>query len=159
MNCYQSKYWAYAIRLKCASNSIHNLSRSIANASVDLNPHQVRAALFALQSPISKGVILADEVGLGKTIEAGLVIAQRWAEKKRNILLIDRVGGVLDGLRPLTEPYVRVRVRLFILISPIGRVQTIPVILYLKRSFVSSFPQTTHSSMPVLLLLCAIVPT
>jgi hypothetical protein len=38
--------------------------------------HQVDAVLFALQSPIAKGVILADEVGLGKTIEAGLVIAK-----------------------------------------------------------------------------------
>jgi SNF2 family DNA or RNA helicase len=44
-----------------------------------MNPHQVDAALFAFRSPLSKGAILADEVGLGKTIEAGLVIAQRWA--------------------------------------------------------------------------------
>ena len=46
------------------------------------------AALFALKSPLSKGVLLADEVGLGKTIEAGLVISQRWAEQRRRILLI-----------------------------------------------------------------------
>ena len=32
--------------------------------------------------------LLADEVGLGKTIEAGLVISQRWAERKRRILII-----------------------------------------------------------------------
>ena len=38
--------------------------------------------------PLSKGVILADEVGLGKTIEAAIVIAQRWAERKRRVLLI-----------------------------------------------------------------------
>jgi adenine-specific DNA-methyltransferase len=74
--------------LQGLANSVQNLSRSIANAKVDLNPHQVHAALFALQSPLSKGVILADEVGLGKTIEAGLIIAQKWAEKKRSILLI-----------------------------------------------------------------------
>jgi SNF2 family DNA or RNA helicase len=53
-----------------------------------MKPHQVDAALFALKSPLSKGAILADEVGLGKTIEAGLVIAQRWAEQRRRILLI-----------------------------------------------------------------------
>ena len=53
-----------------------------------MNPHQVDAALFALKSPLSKGVLLADEVGLGKTIEAGLVISQRWAEQRRRILLI-----------------------------------------------------------------------
>ena len=57
-------------------------------AQVDLNPHQVDAALFAFRSPLSKGAILADEVGLGKTIEAGLVISQKWAEKKRKILII-----------------------------------------------------------------------
>ncbi len=88
MTPFHAKYWAHALTLKNASSSIQNLSRSIASARVDLNPHQVHAALFALQSPLSRGAILADEVGLGKTIEAGLVIAQKWAEKKRNILLI-----------------------------------------------------------------------
>jgi superfamily II DNA or RNA helicase len=53
-----------------------------------MNPHQVDAALFALKSPLSRGVMLADEVGLGKTIEAGLVMSQRWAEQRRRILLI-----------------------------------------------------------------------
>lgn len=64
------------------------LATTLVDAQVDLNPHQVEAALFAFHSPLSKGVILADEVGLGKTIEAGLVIAQRWAERKRHILII-----------------------------------------------------------------------
>ena len=64
------------------------LSMSLFDASVDLNPHQIEAALFALQSPLSKGVILADEVGLGKTIEAGIVLCQFWAERKRRLLVI-----------------------------------------------------------------------
>lgn len=85
---YHSAYWANALTLKAPSDSIDNLSRSIANARVDLNPHQLDAALFALRSPLSHGAILADEVGLGKTIEASLVIAQRWAERRRRILLI-----------------------------------------------------------------------
>ena len=85
---YHSHYWAQLLTLKRPADSVENLSRSIANARVDLNPHQVDAALFALRSPLSNGAILADEVGLGKTIEAGLVIAQRWAERKRRILLI-----------------------------------------------------------------------
>lgn len=85
---YQSQFWAHALTLKSASDSVHNLSRSIANAKVDLNPHQVDAALFAFRSPLAKGAILADEVGLGKTIEAGIVLAQRWAERRRRILLI-----------------------------------------------------------------------
>ncbi|MBI4528431.1 MAG: DEAD/DEAH box helicase family protein [Deltaproteobacteria bacterium] len=61
---------------------------SLFDAAVDLNPHQIEAALFALHSPLSKGVILADEVGLGKTIEAGIVLCQLWAERKRRLLVI-----------------------------------------------------------------------
>jgi superfamily II DNA or RNA helicase len=64
------------------------LARSLSTARVEMKPHQVDAALFALKSPLTRGAILADEVGLGKTIEAGLVIAQRWAERRRRILLI-----------------------------------------------------------------------
>lgn len=85
---YHSKYYATELTLDRASDSIDNLTMSLSNAKVDLNPHQIDAALFALKSPLSNGVILADEVGLGKTIEAGLVISQKWAERKRNMLLI-----------------------------------------------------------------------
>lgn len=53
-----------------------------------MSPHQVDAALFALSSPLTRGVLLADEVGLGKTIKAALVIAQKQAERRRRILLI-----------------------------------------------------------------------
>jgi SNF2 family DNA or RNA helicase len=58
------------------------------DACVDLNPHQIDAAAFALRNPLSKGVLLADEVGLGKTIEAGLVLSQYWAERKRRLIVI-----------------------------------------------------------------------
>ncbi|MBI4580553.1 MAG: hypothetical protein HY718_12675, partial [Planctomycetes bacterium] len=71
MTQYHSQYWAHALTLRGVAGSIETLSRSIANARVDLNPHQVDAALFAVRSPLSRGTILADEVGLGKTIEAG----------------------------------------------------------------------------------------
>jgi SNF2 family DNA or RNA helicase len=67
---------------------MEKLAASLADAQVDLNPHQVEAALFAFRSPLSKGAILADEVGLGKTIEAGILLSQRWAERKRRILII-----------------------------------------------------------------------
>jgi SNF2 family DNA or RNA helicase len=85
---YHSKYFATQLTLKRPSNSIESLASSLSGAKVDLNPHQIDAALFAFRSPLSNGVLLADEVGLGKTIEAGIVIAQMWAERKRNILLI-----------------------------------------------------------------------
>ena len=84
---YHSKYFAY--ELTCPGRQgVERLSQSLFDAAVDLNPHQVEAALFALRSPLSKGVLLADEVGLGKTIEAGLVLCQCWAERKRRLLVI-----------------------------------------------------------------------
>ncbi|MBW4551763.1 MAG: DEAD/DEAH box helicase family protein [Aphanocapsa sp. GSE-SYN-MK-11-07L] len=85
---YHTKYFAYELTKRCSSNSLEKLAGAFAGARVDLNPHQVEAALFAFESPLSKGALLADEVGLGKTIEAGLVIAQKWAERKRQILII-----------------------------------------------------------------------
>src|SRR3954466_14692540 len=85
---YHAKYFAHDLTKRYASDSLEKLIGVVAGAQVDLNPHQVDAALFAFSSPLSKGALLADEVGLGKTIEAGLVIAQRWAERKRCVLII-----------------------------------------------------------------------
>ena len=85
---YHAKYYAYELTKRCATDSLEKLAGAVASAQVDLNPHQVDAALFAFQSPLSKGALLADEVGLGKTIEAGLVISQRWAERRKRILVI-----------------------------------------------------------------------
>src|SRR5262245_44030952 len=85
---YHAKYFAHELTKRCASDSIEKLAGALMDAQVDLNPHQVEAALFAFKSPLSKGAILADEVGLGKTIEAGLVLSQRWAERKRRLLAI-----------------------------------------------------------------------
>src|SRR3989475_11173042 len=85
---YHAKYFAHELTKRCSSDSLEKLAGAVAGAQVDLNPHQVDAALFAFNSPLSKGALIADEVGLGKTIEAGLVISQKWAERKRRILVI-----------------------------------------------------------------------
>jgi len=85
---FHAKYFAHEITRRHAPNDAGRLSQSLFDASVDLNPHQIEAALFALNSPLSKGVLLADEVGLGKTIEAGIVLCQYWSERRRNLLVI-----------------------------------------------------------------------
>lgn len=85
---HQAKYLAYELTRRWSSDSVGKLAATVAGAQVDLNPHQVDAALFAFKSPFSNGAILADEVGLGKTIEAGILLSQRWAERKRRILII-----------------------------------------------------------------------
>jgi len=88
LTAWQAKYFAYELTKRCPSDSLQKLSASLADAQVDLNPHQIDAALFAFRSPLSKGAILADEVGLGKTIEAGILLSQKWAERKRKLLVI-----------------------------------------------------------------------
>jgi adenine-specific DNA-methyltransferase len=85
---YHAKYYAHELTKRCPSDSVEKMTASLFDAQVDLNPHQVEAALFAFKSPFSTGAILADEVGLGKTIEAGIVLSQMWAEQKRRILII-----------------------------------------------------------------------
>src|ERR1700688_4762790 len=85
---YHAKYYAWELTQRFPSDSLGKLAGAVASAQVDLNPHQVDAALFAFKSPLSKGALLADEVGLGKTIEAGLVLSQKWAERKRRMLII-----------------------------------------------------------------------
>lgn len=85
---HQTRYFAEQISLKRSEATTDGLASAMSGVKVDLNPHQVDASLFAMQSPLSNGSLLADEVGLGKTIEAGLVLAQYWSERKRHILLI-----------------------------------------------------------------------
>jgi SNF2 family DNA or RNA helicase len=74
---------------------------------VDLNPHQVDAALSALRSPFAQGVLLADEVGLGKAIEAALIVAQRWAEGRRRILVVVPVSLRKQWQQELIEKFYR----------------------------------------------------
>jgi hypothetical protein len=85
---YHAKYYAALLTQRSVGGEIDSLSQSLLNAAVDINPHQIEAALFAFKSPLTKGIILADEVGLGKTIEAGLVLCQYWAIGRRKIIVV-----------------------------------------------------------------------
>ena len=85
---YHAKYFAHYLTRRLPANNLDKLTASLHDAQVDLTPHQIDAALFAFKSPLSNGAILADEVGLGKTIEAGIILSQHWAEHKRRLLII-----------------------------------------------------------------------
>jgi len=85
---HQAKYLSYELTRRFPSGSSEKFNMALVDAQVDLNPHQVEAALFAFKSPLLKGAILADEVGLGKTIEAGILLSQLWAERRRKLLII-----------------------------------------------------------------------
>lgn len=78
LTAYQASYYAHELTRRRAADSVDELVAALTDAQVDLNPHQVEASLFAGQNPLSRGVILADEIGLGKIIEAGLVSAYQY---------------------------------------------------------------------------------
>lgn len=84
----QAKYIATDLVRRRASSDLDSFTQTLQDARVDLNPHQIESALFAFRSPLSGGAILADEVGLGKTIEAGIILSQKWAERKRRLVII-----------------------------------------------------------------------
>jgi len=85
---HQLAYFAHKLTLRAATDSMDQLAGALLDAQVDLNPiRSTRRCLPpAIRSP--SGAILVDEVAAGKTIEAGLLIAQRWAERKRRTLVI-----------------------------------------------------------------------
>lgn len=84
----QARYLSECLTLRGSSCDCERLTVALHDSQVDLNPHQVEAALFAFKSPLSQGAILADEVGLGKTIEAGLVLLELWSEGRRRLLVV-----------------------------------------------------------------------
>lgn len=84
---YQAKCFAHKLQRSYANDHLGKLAGLLFDAQFETKPHQIDAALFALQTLFLPGVILADEVDLGNTIEAGIVISQYWAERKRRILI------------------------------------------------------------------------
>ena len=102
---YQAQYLAHVLTRRLPAGDAGRLVGALADARVDLNPHQIDAALFAFASPLSTGVLLADEVGLGKTIEAGLVLSQYWAERRRRLLVITPANLRKQWYQELTEKF------------------------------------------------------
>ncbi|OGB25176.1 MAG: ATP-dependent helicase [Burkholderiales bacterium RIFCSPLOWO2_02_FULL_57_36] len=102
---YHAKYYAHELTRRHAAEGVDRLSQSLFDASVDLNPHQIEAALFALRNPLQQGVLLADEVGLGKTIEAALVVCQLWAERSRRLLIIAPASLRKQWAQELSEKF------------------------------------------------------
>ena len=102
---HQARYFAEQITLQRSKSSYEGLVSAMSGAKVDLTPHQVDAAYFALKSPLSSGALLADEVGLGKTIEAGIVLAQYWSERKYRILLIMPASLRMQWRAELSEKF------------------------------------------------------
>lgn len=96
---YHAKYFAFELTKRFPSDSAEKLSSAVASAQVDLNPHQVDAALFAFRSPLSQGALLADEVGLGKTIEAELADLEQFTALATSIRHNAKDTALLKALK------------------------------------------------------------
>ena len=109
---FHAKYFAYELGRRCSSDSVEKLTAVLADAQVDLNPHQIEAALFAFRSPFSKGAILADEVGLGKTKEPHLrqtawdLIVIDEAHRLRNVYRGS--GKIATAIKQAVTPFLKV---------------------------------------------------
>ncbi|MGJ4963323.1 protein DpdE [Bradyrhizobium sp. HKCCYLRH3061] len=80
--------------LRGASQGLSALS----SASVEFVPHQIAAVLRILTDPIQR-YLLADEVGLGKTIEAGLVVRQHLIDEPSTKVAIAVPSRLLEQWR------------------------------------------------------------
>ena len=82
------RYYAEDLVRRRRAGEARRYASSQRQGRIDPNPHQIDAVMFALGRIPDGGCILADEVGLGKTIEAGLVMAQMLSEGAERILLV-----------------------------------------------------------------------
>ncbi|MDD3587593.1 MAG: DEAD/DEAH box helicase [Thermoguttaceae bacterium] len=101
---YQAQVITFELTRRKA-DAFNRVIDTLADIPVDLNPHQIDAAVVALNSPFSKGVILADEVGLGKTIEVGIVAAQMFSSGKKRQLVLCTPGLRKHWADQLTEHF------------------------------------------------------
>ncbi|WP_454765653.1 hypothetical protein [Cupriavidus campinensis] len=49
---HQSQYFAWLLTRRAAGDSVESLASTLVDSQVDLNPHQVDAALFACRNPV-----------------------------------------------------------------------------------------------------------
>ena len=87
--------WRRACRALLASDTPPGGLRTAASAAIELLPHQLEPALAVLRG-IGSRVLLADDVGLGKTVQAGLIVAELIARQAAERVLILTPAGVRD---------------------------------------------------------------
>ena len=84
----QAKYLAHRLTKESKFGEIEKLIPVYLKSGIEIYPHQIAAAYFAVSNPFSKGFILCDEVGLGKAIEAMLVIALYYYSGRNKIAVV-----------------------------------------------------------------------
>jgi superfamily II DNA or RNA helicase len=87
--------WMAALRTAILGQREPDTLVAAARASLDLLPHQLEPALAVVRHG-TRRLLLADAVGLGKTIEAGLVLAELQARSALDRVLVLAPAGLCD---------------------------------------------------------------
>ena len=87
--------WRLACRGLLARRGTADRLRTAATARIDLLPHQLEPAL-AVTAGLGSRLLIADDVGLGKTIEAGLVISELRVRGAADRVLILAPAGLRE---------------------------------------------------------------
>ena len=103
-NDLQAHYLVKKISKQYELGKKENLIPTYLNNGIEIFSHQIYAACFALENPFVKGFILADEAGLGKTMEALLIVSQ-YTRQNRNVLIIVPSPTVNDWLIDLIRKF------------------------------------------------------
>lgn len=102
---YHMLYYTNKLKFVEKTALANSLIPIYAGTEIEIYPHQIAAACFALHSPYSKGVILNDETGLGKTEEALLIVSEKWIERRRKIIIISPVHLIVNWYNNITKVF------------------------------------------------------
>ncbi len=103
-NNLQAHYIVKKINKQYELGKKENLIPVYLNNGIENFSHQIYATCYALSNPFVKGFILADEAGLGKTLEAQLIVSQ-YSRKHKNILIIVPTPTINDWLLDLIKKF------------------------------------------------------
>jgi len=90
--------WRHAARHLVARSGVHGLLRAAVGADIDILPHQLEPVVSVLRGAGCR-VLLADDVGLGKTIQACLLIAELRARGMADRVIVLTPAGLRDQWR------------------------------------------------------------
>ena len=97
--------WRFDLRTRAAHLLVCNREGQLSNARTDLLPHQVSVAHKVVANP-RRRFLIADEVGLGKTIEAGMILyALRQRGQARRVLIITPAGLTLQWQEEMEDKF------------------------------------------------------
>ena len=97
--------WRFDLRAQAAQLLVCNRDGQLGNARTDLLPHQISVAHKVVSSP-RRRYLIADEVGLGKTIETGMILyALRQRGQANRVLIVTPAGLTLQWQEEMEDKF------------------------------------------------------